>query len=49
MDSDTIDALRNMIDYLKESERKSWEESDKDTNHIYNDALVVEAWLDSDN
>ena len=41
-----VDSIRNLIDYLKEDEQKNWEELDKPSNHIYNDIIKVEKWLD---
>ena len=46
MKFDTIEALRNILEYLKEAEGKHWEESWKPEGHIYLDILAVERWLD---
>jgi hypothetical protein len=50
MDCETMEALRNVIEYLRESERNSYDEaseSEKET-HIYRDVLTLERYLDGD-
>lgn len=47
MDSETIDALRNVLLYLKQDEERHWEESGRPSGHIYEDILLVEHWLDT--
>lgn len=48
MDFETIDALRSIIDYLKDDEKKNWEEMDRPDEHIYMDIIKVEKYLDGD-
>lgn len=35
-------AIDRIVEYLKESEAKHWEEEGKPEEHIYNDALILE-------
>ena len=39
--------IENIIEYLKESESKHFEESNKPKDHIFRDVLAVEDWLNS--
>lgn len=49
MKDETIQSLRQIIDYLKELETQHYEESTKTERekHILNDVLKIEAWLDN--
>ena len=47
MECDTIEALRTILEYLHDDEKKNWQETGKPDDHIYIDILNVTAWLDS--
>lgn len=48
MDKDTLKSLQAIIDYLYNDERKDMEASDEDMKgqHIFNDILAVQGWID---
>jgi len=41
------ESLEKVIEYMKEAEAKHYEESGKPKNHILNDVLVIDEWLNS--
>jgi len=41
------ESISNIVNYLKELEQTHFEESGKPQDHIYNDVLEVEEWLES--
>ena len=48
MDIETIESLREILDYLRPDERKHWEEAGKPASgHIHHDITRVTAWLDA--
>lgn len=53
MDCETMAAVRNVVEYLRDDEQKSYEEQTSDEQeagekHIYLDVLKLEAYLDND-
>ncbi len=46
MDKQTYFALRRIVEYLKEDERRHFEESNKPIDHIYRDVVSLESHLD---
>jgi hypothetical protein len=47
MDAETLEALRNLIEYMTDAEEQHYEECHDATNHIYEDVMKVKAWLDN--
>ena len=47
MNDEQLHCLRAMIEYIKESEKKHYEESGEPSNHVYAQAMKVEEWLNS--
>ena len=39
--------IENILEYMKESEETHFEESGKPKDHIFNDVIAVEEWLNS--
>ena len=50
MDTETMEAVRNVIEYLKSDERKNYEETEPGERgaHIYLDVCTLEKYLDGD-
>ncbi len=47
MDFETIESLRNILDYLHDDEEKHWQETGKPDDHVFTDLVRVTRWLDS--
>jgi len=48
MNSETIESLRQILDYLHDDEKRNWEEAGRPKDsHIFNDIVRVTEWLDS--
>jgi len=47
MNSETIESLRQILDYLHDDEERNWQEMEMPEDHIYNDIVRVTKWLDS--
>lgn len=48
MDCDTMEAMRNVIEYMRDSEEKHYQESGKPAGHIWEDVLKLESYLDGE-
>lgn len=50
MDIETMEALREVIEYLREDEEKDFEATDEQdrSNHIFNSVLKLEQYLDGE-
>lgn len=48
MDSNELDALRNIVNTYIQDEHKHWLESEKPANHIYHDLDTMLRYLEGD-
>lgn len=47
MDSETIEALRSVIEYLWDDEERHWQELNNPKDHIYHDLMLLKIYLDN--
>lgn len=47
MENNIKQKIQNILEYMQEAEETHFEESDKPKDHIFNDVIGVEEWIDS--
>lgn len=47
LDTKTLDSLKRIAEYMQESEEASYAESNQDDEHIFNDVVVLQTFLDN--
>jgi hypothetical protein len=40
-----LESLRALVDYVYQDEKRSFEEGESHQKHIFEDVLILEAWL----
>ena len=46
MEQNINNSIKEILDYLEDSEQSHFEEDGKPKNHIYNNVVIVRKWLD---